>query len=162
MTARRDGFALVEMMLALALLGSSLLVAVQGVVASQQANTSLQRQSQALDHALTILSRLDAMNFGVGGGAATADQIADLLSPVLAAPLSPTPATLTEIENAAPLVTQYNTGLDGTWQVLVNRDIDANGAIDGPLDGDPDLLRVQVVLDGRQVLHRVFGREPNE
>lgn len=163
-TARRaeQGFSLVELTLATAVLGLALLGIVQGNLRAEQSNADLLRRGQRLDHAATLIARLSGLGFGSGGDTASADQIAEVLQPS-----SPTfdgieLPTLTELRNKAPLVLQYAGSPDGTWEVWIETDLNGDGDTADPLEGSADLFCIRVLCDGELVLQQLCGREPNE
>ena len=53
-------------------------------------------------------------------------------------------------------------GVTGTWEVRVTRDLDGNGAIDGPRDGRDDLVRIEILFDGRPMFETFRAAAPAE
>ena len=109
--------------------------------------------------ARSIVDRVSAQPFGVEGeGAPLAGDVALLFSQAE----GQVPVTLLQLAESQPdgiyEFTTTDADLSGTWSVVVDHDIDGDGAIAGDLETSDDVLRVVVRYDGRDVLRAVKAR----
>ena len=164
-TGRRQaeqGFSLIELTIATAVLGLALLGIVKGNLRSERSSVELQRRAQQLDHAGTLLARLDGLPFGSGTTTATADQIVEFLRPDTPVYNGIAIPSLTQLRNSSPLIVQYVNRPDGVWQVQIDADLNGDGDTLDAFEGSADLFRIQVLCDGNPILQVLQGRDPNE
>lgn len=79
---------------------------------------------------------------------------------------------LTQVRLASPMTWEYAAngnawyGNGGTWQIVVDRDLNGDGDLLDPLEVatavGQDLLRVEILHDGRRILRTVRSRNPSE
>lgn len=53
-------------------------------------------------------------------------------------------------------------GLVGVWRIKVSTDLDADGDLDGPREGRPDLVRIDIYFQERLVLSTMRAAEPEQ
>lgn len=156
------GLSLIEVLVAVAVLGVSFIAIGGAVMTGVRSTVSMEKRSVVRNQALRYMERIQKLGFG------------DILD------TEPTPTELNDLfddKSEIPNVTlfQVATAVDadgrrfriagfeekGTWEVRVNRDANGNGVIDGK-ENYNDLLRVEVLFEGEPILTTFRARPTAE
>lgn len=186
-----DGITTVEAVLMITLLGMATLSMAHTVVSGQRTLAHVEDDGRVNEQAQVLMTRLAALTFGTGneGPASTWDLLMlvgvenNLFgSPYSGAPHNPaTPEqtywgtsglTLSQVRSSSPLEWEYAInnvqyyGRQGTWQIIVDRDLNGDGDLTDPMElataSHQDLFRIEIRFDGRRILRTIRSRNPSE
>ncbi len=187
---RRDGgFSSVEAVLIMSMIGMATLSMGHSIMAGQKALGYVEDDTRILDQAQVLISRMTQIPFGSGAEtAASAPALAMLVAVEndlfgsstgasgangqITQTFTGATVTLTQVRLASPMSWQYAVqgrayyGLGGTWQIIVDRDVNGDGDTLDPVElatsASQDLFRIEIRYDGRRVLRTVRTRQPSE
>jgi len=183
MNGARAGFSSVEAVLVMAVLAMATLSMSHTMLGSRQSMQHLREDSLIRDQAHTLLSRLQSIPFGSNAGPVSALQVASLVSlenDFMGSPIGqPDPSniqqiysgvsvSLRDLEGVSPITWEYAINGDdyfvrgGTWSIIIDRDLNGDGDLLDPFEGQDDLLRIELRHDGRSILRSIRSRNPNE
>lgn len=179
----RAGFSSIEAVLVMALLAMATLSMSHTMLGSRQSLQHLREDSLIRDQAHTLLSRLESIPFGSSAGPVSALQVANLVSlenDFMGSPLgqhdpanvqqiySGVSVSLRDLEGVSPITWEYAVNGDdyfvrgGIWTIVVDRDLNGDGDLLDPYEGQSDLLRVEIRHNGHKILRAIRSKNPNE
>jgi hypothetical protein len=158
--SRSDGFTLVE------LCGASVLAAVLLLTMHTTLQSSVRSRRDGLGNetrqtqAYEFLQRLQELPFGTGTeGAPTAEALTELFDD----DDELGDLSLRQVQTPVGVPGHgFTTDLDGTrtrWRIVVSDDLDGDGRNDGPREGRPDLLRIEILADDRLMFRTLRAAE---
>ncbi len=149
----RAGFALVEVLITLGILGFVTMSIATGVGAGHRATAAIEREALLHARGQEYLERLLAIPFGrPADGAATGAQ----LSEVFDDDGDFGSVTLHRLRLFGPaLFEPASFPVAGRFTVAVDGDLDGDGVVAGPDEGRNDLLRISVMHEGRLLARTV-------
>jgi len=154
------GLSLIEVLIAVSILGISFIALGGAVMTGVKSTMSMERRNVVRNQGRRYMERLQKLSFGdiLDSTPATGD-LDSLFDDKADVP------DLSLFQIATP-VDQFGrrfriAGFEekGTWEIRINRDINANGVIDGD-ELNNDILRVEIIFEGKPILTTFRNRPP--
>jgi prepilin-type N-terminal cleavage/methylation domain-containing protein len=146
------GLSLIEVLVAVAVLGISFIALGGAVMAGVRGTVSMGKRSIVRNQSLRYMERIQKLSFGdILDADPSVTQLNDLFDDKAEIP----DVTLFQIATAVDADGRKFriAGFEerGTWEVRINRDINGNGVIDGD-ENYNDVLRVEVLFEDEPIL----------
>lgn len=147
------GFTLVEVLIAMGVLAFVTLSIATGIGAGHHATKALEEEVALVGRGQELLERLLAIPFGVASeGAASGAELNELLD------ADDDFGTATVHKLMAFGVPEFETPafpVPGRWRIVIDTDLNGDGDLDDPEEGRSDLLRIQILHEGRLLARTV-------
>lgn len=174
--ANSRAFTLIEIVLTFSILAIAMAVLVLVEVSNAERSTDLKRRDIAFARGQALMERILRLPFGAPNPPALTGRDFDRLFGSDEDVQSMSLTQLRQRDNNGdgtiddePVRFRLEGVEDaGLWEILIDSDLDGNGRIEAEIDGVPtregrgDLLRVEIVHDGRTLLKTFRSRSPQE
>jgi prepilin-type N-terminal cleavage/methylation domain-containing protein len=156
------GLSLIEVLVAVAVLGISFIAIGGAVMTGVRSTVSMEKRTVVRHQALRYMERIQKLSFGdILDTEPSAVELNNLFDDKAAVPNVSLFQVATAVDADGRKFRIAGFEEKGTWEVRINRDTNGNGVIDGN-ENYNDLLRVEVLFEGEPILTTFRARPTAE